>query len=147
MYSILLINIFCSFFLCGVIWVVQIVHYPFFHRAGRERFISHMSDHKLRISLIVMPFMLAELSSSFYLSFFEENYALCHQAGLAVVIMVWLVTFVVSVPIHEQLSQGYRADVVNRLVRTNWIRTLLWTLKSILGLWLLYQILSTPGFN
>lgn len=145
MFSILVINIFCSFYLCGVIWVVQIVHYPFFHRADREQFISHMSAHKLRISIIVIPLMLAELSSSVYLSLFEKNYALYHQAGLAIVILIWLVTFFVSVPLHEKLSQGYQADIVNRLIRTNWFRTLLWTLKSALGLWLLYLIISKTG--
>jgi len=127
--------------MCGVIWTIQIVHYPYFHRVGQEQFTSHMSDHKVRISLIVMPIMLLELGSSIWLSIFAEFYPLIHQAGLLLVVLIWLHTFFVMVPNHEKLSAGYSKVMVNRLVKSNWVRTLLWSIKSLLGLLLLYKML------
>ncbi len=141
MHSVFLINIFSSFFLCGVIWTIQIVHYPFFHRVSREQFSSHMSTHKVQISLIVIPVMLLELGSSIWLSIFAEFYPLAHQAGLLLVVLIWLHTFLVMVPLHENLSAGYSKLMANRLVKSNWGRTPLWSIKTLLGIWLLNEIL------
>jgi hypothetical protein len=125
--------------LCGVIWLVQLVHYPFFHRTDRGSFREHMSFHKARVSFIVMPLMLAELGTSLWLSFLAADFILLHRAGLGIVILIWLVTFFTSVPLHEKLSDEYDEPAVQKLVNTNWIRTLLWTLKSVLGVLILLR--------
>jgi hypothetical protein len=48
---------------------------------------------------------------------------------------VLTVTALVSVPLHRRLSSGYRARVVDRLIHTNWLRTVGWSLVSLIG-WL-----------
>ncbi len=126
--------------LCGVIWLVQLAHYPFFHRTDRDRFREHMSFHKVRVSFIVMPLMLTELGTSLWLSLMADDFILLHRAGLGIVILIWLVTFFTSVPLHEKLSGGYDEPTVQKLVNTNWIRTLLWTLKSVLGILILLRL-------
>lgn len=41
---------------------------------------------------------------------------------------VWLVTFLISVPIHTKLQEhGHSEALVEKLVLTNWVRTGLWT--------------------
>jgi hypothetical protein len=136
----LVINLVSSFMLCGVIWLVQLVHYPFFHRAERDRFPEHMGFHKLRISVIVMPLMVAELATSLWLSLSAADFILLHRAGLGIVILIWLATFFVSVPLHEKISAEYDEATIQKLVATNLVRTVLWTLKAILGIVILMRI-------
>ncbi len=134
---IVIINLFSSFFLCGLIWLVQLVHYPFFRYADLHAFEEAMSFHKKKISLIVVPVMFAELLSSFWLSLFSDLYTAFHVAGLVIVLVIWIVTFTTQVPLHSKLSEKREPDVIHRLVKSNWIRTLLWTIKAFLGVWLL----------
>ena len=42
----------------GLIWTIQLVHYPFFHRLEKENFNEHMDEHRKKISFIVLPVML-----------------------------------------------------------------------------------------
>jgi hypothetical protein len=54
----LLLQCFCTFYLCGVIWVVQLVHYPLFNQVGREHFSAYAQRHTRWISPVVAPAML-----------------------------------------------------------------------------------------
>jgi hypothetical protein len=56
--------------------------------------------------------------------------------GLALLAIIWLSTAFVQVPCHNGLSQGFDAIVHRRLVRTNWIRTVAWSLRGLLVLWM-----------
>ena len=136
----LIANTFCSFALFGLIWCVQLVHYPFFLRSDKKDFIDHISFHKYRISIIVMPLMTIELATSGILAFRFEPFANWNILGLAIVISIWLVTFFVQVPLHNKLSDGYDESVVRKLIKTNWIRTILWSTKSFLSLFTLFSL-------
>jgi hypothetical protein len=46
------------------------------------------------------------------------------------VLIVWLSTFVLQVPIHNRLKAGKKDSKIRHLVATNWIRTVSWTLKT-----------------
>lgn len=137
---ILIINLFSSFFLCGLIWVVQLVHYPSFHGFDKVDYHKWMNFHISGISVIVVPLMLTELGSSLLLTFIDAPFPVIQQTGLGIVILIWLITFIVQVPLHEKLTGGYDKEVVDKLIRSNWWRTLLWSLKSALGLYLISQL-------
>ena len=51
------------------------------------------------------------------------------------IVSVWSVTALVSVPLHRRLSNGYDACAVQRLINTNWLRTAGWSLVCLLD-WL-----------
>lgn len=138
----LILNLFSSFFLCGLIWTVQLVHYPAFHGFDKETYHEWMSFHKSRISLVVVPVMLAELGSSFFLVFGHAPFPNLQLAGLIIVLLLWLITFFVQVPLHDNISSGYTLSDVNRLVTSNWIRTILWSLKSAIGIYILVRIID-----
>jgi len=137
MENILLINLIASFFLCGLIWTVQLVHYPFFKYASNEKFEEAMGFHRKKISLIVIPVMFAELLSSFWLSFFSSSYTNYHITGFVIVLLIWGVTFTTQVPLHGKLSESQDSSTIQQLVRSNWIRTFLWSAKALIGIWLL----------
>ncbi len=131
-------NLITSFLLCGLIWTVQLVHYPMFHRFEKESFEEHIKFHGFRISLIVVPLMVIELVSSFSLAFFVSSDNVLHLIGFFIVLLIWLVTFFVQVPLHSKLTMGYSAETVNKLVSTNFIRTVLWSIKAIIGVFILF---------
>jgi hypothetical protein len=59
--------------------------------------------------------------------------------GLGLVVAVWGVTFLVSVPLHAKLEHGKDDAVIRRLVATNWIRTGLWTARGVVAVWLMVR--------
>jgi hypothetical protein len=48
----------------GLIWFVQIVHYPLMTRAGREGFARYEAGHTARTTTVVAPLMLAEATTA-----------------------------------------------------------------------------------
>ena len=60
--------------------------------------------------------------------------------GLALVGVIWLSTALLQVPLHNTLAAGFDADVHRRLVATNWIRTVAWSLRSALVLAMLARV-------
>jgi hypothetical protein len=140
----LLLNLILSAFLTGLIWFVQIVHYPIFARVPASHFIAFQSTHMQTTGYIVAAPMLLELAGSFALLWypFPGIQQTANYAAFACVLLIWLVTFFVSVPIHNQLvSMGLRQELISRLVATNWLRTICWTLRTmLLGYILLKQV-------
>ena len=133
--------LFLGLFHTGLIWLVQVVHYPIFARVSAADWTAFHDFHTNRISLIVIPTMLLELGGTLWhgvLLFSEPEAARfgVFMVAHACVIGVWASTFLIQVPLHNRLAQGPDADIVARLVNTNWIRTVLWTLRGLLLSWI-----------
>lgn len=133
------VHVACTLFLTGLIWIVQLVHYPSFRFINPDSkiFISFTNFHVNRISLIVAPAMLGELLSAcllFYLAAVPNHLSLFNLFTIGA---IWLSTLLLSIPCHAKLSQGYDLEVIKRLVVSNWPRTLLWSLRAVtLIVWL-----------
>jgi hypothetical protein len=124
-------NLAVSWGLTILIWLVQLIIYPGFHRVPPEDFVLYHRWYALRISVVVMPLMLFELV--FLLGWWlgGADGSSAYTATLAVGI-VWLSTFGLQVPIHKRLQAGKRDALIRRLVATNWIRTAAWSLKAVI---------------
>ena len=80
--------------------------------------------------------MLSELGLGIFWIFEERNFF--SYTNFAFLIIIWIGTFLLSVPIHSQLSFTFDLDLIDRLVNTNWLRTIAWSLKlSLLGFFIL----------
>ena len=136
----LIANAAAAWFLTGLIWIVQVVHYPLFASVGREGFGSYESAHARLITLVVGPAMLAELAAALVLAFVRPSAVPAWAAwtGLGLVAAIWLSTFLVQVPLHGTLAGGFDAEAHARLVATNWFRTAAWTARAVLAAWLVY---------
>ena len=107
------------FALFGVIWIVQLVHYPAFSWVRQREFAAFARFHADGITPVVLPLMLAEAATAW------------HVWNVASIGLVWGATFALSVPCHERLSaRGWHAATHARLVRTNWLRTAVWTARA-----------------
>ena len=120
-----------TLFMTGVIWFVQVVHYPLFARTGAAGFADYERDHARRTGWVVGPAMTLELLLALALA---ARGGAAAWAGLALLAMIWLSTALVQVPLHRRLQGGFDAAVHRRLVRTNWLRTAAWTLRAALAL-------------
>lgn len=130
-----LINLIVSWALFGLIWVIQLVHYPTFHYVAEDAFLRFHEHHGQSITIIVMPLMLAELGVAFWLAA-EYQFSWKYLVPLVMVLLIWASTFFIQVPMHNSLAAGKNDTIISQLVSTNWIRTLLWTAKAIWVSWL-----------
>jgi len=141
MFNILLLsNIFATLFMTGLIWFVQAVHYPGFAKITSANFKSYHHFHVTRTAFVVIPPMLVELGTSIWLTLAFEKLQLLNAVGLSLVIGVWLSTFALQVRLHNKLQDQWLEYDIFKLVITNWIRTVLWSLKAILGFYILIRI-------
>jgi hypothetical protein len=125
------LNVISAFLLTGVIWTIQIVHYPSFHYIDKLSFTNFHHFHERRISIIVMPLMLIELSTSTVL-YINNMSSIVFALNLLIVVLIWCSTFFIQVPIHSILYQKKDKKLIEKLVNTNWIRTFLWSMRMLL---------------
>lgn len=119
-----------SLYLTGLIWFVQIVHYPLFD-VVRDSSGVYYRKHSARTSYVVLLPMIIQLACAIWFAFVPDGYdALLMRFLLALVVLLWLSTFLLAVPQHNLLAKGYDGRAVKRLVQTNWIRTVLWSAHS-----------------
>lgn len=122
----------------GLIWFVQIVHYPLFTSVGDAGFRAYVATHATRTTWVVAPLMLLELVSAVLLLLpsFRSVFIPVHEVwvGLLLLAAIWSSTALIQVPLHNRLQTAFSAQSAERLVRTNWLRTAAWTLRAALVL-------------
>lgn len=125
------IHLLFSLYMLGLIWFVQIVHYPLFAQINANNFVAYEQQHTHKTGFITAPPMLVELATALLLLYlnFED---ILHWINTIGVIGLWASTFFIQVPLHQALSQKHDASTIQKLVRSNWIRTVIWTLRGFL---------------
>jgi uncharacterized membrane protein len=144
---IVLLHLAATALMTGIIWFVQVVHYPLMALVGRDGYPAYQAAHARRTTYVVMPPMLVEMATGVWLALRPPPSfpAAAAWAGLALLAVVWLSTFFLQVPEHGRLERGFDADAHRRLVRGNWIRTAAWTLRGILVLACVLRALPAAG--
>jgi hypothetical protein len=122
----------------GVIWLIQLVQYPFFSHVNSENFPKYHAAHTFWITPVVAPAMIVELITSILIIFYPPKNidAKLLYAGLILTLIVWASTFFIQIPMHNKLAKGFDADAHKLLVNTNWIRTFAWSLRAVLVIYL-----------
>lgn len=129
-----------SLFMTGLIWFVQVVHYPLFAKVGEQGYAAYQTAHMRLTTWVVGPPMLVELATAVALisggrpDWLSSRWAWTNLALLAV---IWLSTAFLQSPAHAKLTSGFAAGPHGLLVTSNWLRTLLWSGRSALLLALL----------
>jgi hypothetical protein len=139
LHLLLLLNFAAAAYLAGLIWMVQVVHYPSFGLVPKEAWVAYHAAHTRRMGYVVMAPMVVELGLAIWLAW-AGRAALPGGAGwwsLGLVGLIWAATFFISVPFHNRLEKGFDYIAIDGLTRTNWIRTLAWTARAGLLGWLL----------
>ena len=142
---ILLLNFASTFYMVGLVWFVQRVHYPLFASVGSQQFPDYQHAHTSSTGTVVGPLMLIEAATALALIALPPPNVpqLLPWLGVGLLVVIWLSTFILQVPRHRTLESGFDAAVHRRLVGTNWIRTFAWSLRGLLVLWIVSHAL--PG--
>ena len=119
----------------GLIWFVQLVHYPLFAAVGPDHFVAYESAHQKRTSWVVGPLMGVEGVSALAIiaALRDEIGLVLPLVGLALLLVIHASTVFLQVPAHTRLAKGYDPAVQHRLVRTNWVRTIGWSLRVVVA--------------
>lgn len=126
---------FVTLFMTGLIWFVQVVHYPLFDRVGKPDFATYEAHHTRRTGRLVGGPMILELGLTVALACSPGGtLAWC---GLGLLGIIWLSTAVGQVPMHRRLERGFDQAAHRRLVRGNWVRTIGWSLRAVVAMLML----------
>jgi hypothetical protein len=133
-----------TFFMLGVIWFVQVVHYPLFSRVGTPEFSAYSLKHTRLTGLVVGPPMLLEAATAVALVIWTPSgiSPSLVWTGLLLVAGIWVSTALLQAPRHTTLGRGFDPTVHRFLVASNWLRTVLWSLRGLVVLCILYQAID-----
>jgi len=129
-----------TWFMVGLIWFVQIVHYPLMGMVPARDSSAYSAAHQRRTTCVVGPVMLLEAGSALLLVVVpprESDGMLIPWIGLTILAFIWVSTFAVQVPLHAKLALSFDRTVWHRLVASNWLRTIAWSVRGIIALLLL----------
>jgi hypothetical protein len=127
----LVVHLAATAFMAGVIWYVQLVHYPLMAGWPHDDFPRWEAAHRGQTGLVVVPAMLTEgLAAMLILARpprgVDRRLA---WTGAGLLLAIWASTFAIQVPLHERLSAGWDASTHAWLVQSNWLRTALWSAR------------------
>lgn len=130
----LLANLAATGMLIGLIWTIQLVHYPLFAAVGPAAWPTYAAAHGRRVTVLVLPWMLLELGTAVALLRWRPALLTAPEAwlGAALVAVLWLSTGLVQGPAFTRLAAAWDPALHRRLVGTNWVRTAAWTLRGVL---------------
>src|SRR3989338_3970075 len=120
-------------FMVGLIWTVQMVHYPMFiYGKGDDEFFNF---HARRFALIMIPLMLVEMALSVTLLFFTTLLYLKVLFWVHFIfnVVIWIESLVFQIPDHHRVKKHFSEEHVQVLIHHNWYRTVLWTSKALLA--------------
>lgn len=129
----------------GITWFVQVVHYPLLDKLSKYRPAAYEQSHIRLATWVVAPPMVVEMLSAVAFVFIHPSGipSPLTWAGLSLVLLIWLSTATLQAPKHEILALQYVETVHRSLVRTNWIRTVAWSLRGLLLLYALFKTVPT----
>ena len=107
--------------------MTQVISYPLLLKVKQNIFNHYYNSYTRRISIIVIPLMFFELLLSTTINITFDNAYIA--ASNILLLIIWGSTFFVQVPIHNRLSLSHSNLLIEKLIFTNWIRTIAWTCK------------------
>ncbi len=117
----------------GLIWMVQLVHYPMLVGWSQASPATAAAFHQRRISFVVGPLMAVEgVTALILLVSRPDTMGIVSAWAAAALLGVALAsTVLIQVPLHSRLAEGVDDEAADRLCATNWIRTVAWTLRGL----------------
>lgn len=110
-----------------LIWLVQLVIYPGLKFYQKQDLMQWHKRYVIKVAYVVMPLMIGQLSLAIAQTF--TTFTIYHLIILILIVLVWISTFFQFLPMHNRISFGESDDLIlDRLIRKNWLRTVLLTL-------------------
>ena len=131
------IQIVCNSYLVSLVFMTQFITYPTFLHIDKDKFSEYHRKYVNNISFIVAPVMLIELLTLSLIAYFSKDFLIIKS--LILLLVIWLATFFIMIPSHNKISKAFNKKEINRLINYNWVRTILWSFKLLLIIFLYYE--------
>lgn len=129
MVGVLVAQAVATLWLAGMVWTIQVVHYPLFAQVGTDGFATYEAAHSRRITTLLLgPWAVQGVTTAWVLLHRPAGVPLwlvVLAAGAAAATV--LVTVLLSIPAHGVLAGGFDHAAHATLLRTNWWRTAAWS--------------------
>ncbi|WP_354697718.1 hypothetical protein DSM112329_03357 [Paraconexibacter sp. AEG42_29] len=125
--GLLVANLTVAAALAGLIWTIQVVHYPLFAGVGVEGWTAYEAEHQRRITRVVLPLMLANVGLA--VAVLVDHHDALGSVNAAIAGGQFAATGAYYAPIHGRLAAEHSAERIRALVRANWLRTAGWTVQ------------------
>ena len=130
MHQIFLIQLVASAFMTGFVWFAQIIHYPLLLKVDSGSFSEYQKENLFRSASVAIPMMCLEGVTAFWLVYSVASTSLV--VNFALLVLIWISTLLLEGPTHLSLLKKFNRELVLHLIKFNWIRTILWTVRMIL---------------
>ena len=131
------IQIVCNSYLVSLVFMTQFITYPTFLHIDKDKFSEYHRKYVNNISFIVAPVMLIELLTLFLIAYFSKDFLIIKS--LILLLVIWLTTFFIMIPSHNRISKSFNIKEIKSLINYNWIRTILWSFKLLVIIFLYYE--------
>ena len=121
-----------DFALFIIIWLVQLIIYPVLRFVSEKGFSFWHDLYCKRISYFVLPLMIVQIIEASAACFFIGSWL--EWLKIVLILSIWVVTFLLSAPCHHKLAKsGKDIEIISKLISTNWIRTIFWSLVLVVS--------------
>jgi len=139
----LLFNLISTLLIAGILWFVQLVHYPLFNEIPAKNMVNYGYYHMQKISGIINLLFIVDFITIVFLLLLVNSdlSATLMVINISIFLFIVFLTRITFLPIHQQLSKNPNSTLIAKLINLNWIRTLVWSLKVIFLLIIFIEIL------
>jgi hypothetical protein len=129
----------CSIGLAGVAWYRLLVHLPLLRRVDRRRLPRYVLPMETLEQFVIGPILLVETLSSLMLLLaipvtIPQFYP---AAGLALLVLIWVLSIAVARKSLHVLSRGFSAMAMRRVLCAAWVQSVAWTFRAVLILFIM----------
>ncbi|MTV27054.1 hypothetical protein FTX61_16765 [Nitriliruptoraceae bacterium ZYF776] len=144
---VVLTHVVATWFLVGLVWTVQVVHYPLFAGVGSAGFAAYAARHSTRITAVLaVPWALEGITTAWLLVDRPPGVPVwLPWLGAVAAAAPVVLTVAAAVPAHRQLGRGFDAEVHRRLMRCNAWRTAAWTAHGVVAAAIVLTATTSPS--
>jgi hypothetical protein len=134
----LLLHMAATWAMVGFIWTIQVLVYPLMKEVPEGAFPRFEAMHQRRVTAVIALFGPLEvvMAAVVFLTVDAVPAWLSFGSG-ALLAAIWTSTAFFYAPLHARLAAGFDEQLHGRLVSTNWLRTIAWTLRGLAAAWML----------
>ena len=137
-----LTNVVSTLMMTGIMWFVHLIHYPVLSYVNQTELAQYEQQHvKHTMKWAVLILVIEVVSATLLFWFRPANISIFPVAiGFALLIPIWVTTWSSCVPAHCKLENGFNSQVLQKLMKANFLRTLCWTFRTVIVIWMLSKV-------
>ena len=117
----------------GVVWFLQLNHYPLYRAVPEHALTDYITAHNRRLLLpVIIPMAIAIGTTGLLLLDRPADMGSVSVFALSLSLLAILIsTAALQGPAHLRLERNPNQQLISSIIATNWIRTLCWSLNVI----------------